>query len=120
MKKLSNDNLKPVFDVTKPENVVADQTGKPVITNNQPLQKDPMMTEKPKAAAPAELPDISSEPQSSPKVEDGTLHNISTESHLFGEIQHKKFNILRTIFLGIGFMLTIAGIVYYFLVFIKK
>lgn len=115
-----NNDVKSVFDVKKPGSVAAEQTGKPVITNNQPLQKDPMMTEKPAVIPKAELPEITSEPEQPPRVEDGTLHNLTTENNLFGEIKHKKINIIRTIFLVIGFMLTIAGLVYYFLVFVKK
>lgn len=118
---MPENNPNGVFDVARPGSTPAQQTGKPVITNNQPLQPDPMMRENPASTVKQTLTVSQNDLQANPKFEDGTLHEMFTENRMFGEIKSRKGSkIIRNLFLIIGFMLTLISIAYYFLVILKK
>ena len=119
---------RPGSDIAPPSSVGAQQTSRPVITNNQPIGKDPMMTEAPTEIEsrivnkmPKEKLDQELNAEVTPNAEQGTLHEMFPSGHMIGQVKHvKKRKFARVLILIIGFLITIAGIGYYFLVFIKQ
>lgn len=118
----------PISDVAHPSSVGAQQTSRPVITNNQPIGKDPMMTEHPSSIEsrivnkmPAEKLQQELDAEVTPNAEQGTLHDMVPEKQMFGQVKHaKKKRFARGILLAVGFIFAIASIGYYFLVFLKQ
>lgn len=126
----SPDNRRPMMDVAHPSSVGAEQTSKPVITNNQPLQQDPMMNQRPAAdiesrivsKMPAEKLDQEMNAEVAPVAEQGTLHNMFPNEQVIGHVKPKgrKRRALRRVLLIVGFMITLAAIGYYVFVFIEQ
>lgn len=120
---------KPMNDVAPPSSVGAEQTSKPVITNNQPVGFDPMMNQKPAgqiesrivSKMPTEKLNQEMNAEVNPVAEHGTLHNMFPEQQMFGQVKHgRKRRFLKTVILIIGFLITIVSVGYYFLVFIEQ
>lgn len=125
----SNSSPAPISDVAHPSSVGAQQTSRPVITNNQPVGSDPMMTEKP---TPIESRIVSKMPteklhqelyaEVAPSAEHGTLHDMYPKDAMIGQVKKKgrKRRALRLLLLIAGFILSIASVAYYFLVFVNQ
>ncbi len=115
-------------DITRPESVGAQQTSRPVITNNQPVGSDPMMTENPSTIEsriinkmPKEKLEQELNSPDDQNAEKGTLHQMYPASQMVGQVKHvKKRKVARMLILIIGFVITIAGVGYYFLVFLEQ
>lgn len=121
----NKDIPKPMVDVAHPSTVVAQQTSKPVITNNQPIGRDPMMNQTPSpqiesrivSKMPADKLHQEMNAPVAPVAEQGTLHDMFPNDQLIGHVKPKgrKRRILRIILLVIGFLITLAAIGYYLL-----